>query len=1146
MKKRVISMLLIVCMLFTLMPAVMVSAADESTVGLKDAFAKHFKIGTALSASEARKAQAQELTLTHFNSVTCENEMKPDTMLDQAACQQAGDNVSTKVRLTDNTRTILKFCEDNGIPMRGHVFVWYSQTPGWFFRENFDNNGAYVSKEIMDQRLENFFISTFELIETEFPDLEFYAWDIVNEAFTDSNPAGMRPANQSGWVQIYGDDSFIYQAFRFARKHAPEGCKLYYNDYNEYETGKLNAMYELCKNLYEEGVLDGVGMQSHLRDSYPSIQSYRAAIDKYASIGCEISITELDVECSNFESQANYYEQLFEIYLDYADQIEAVVFWGTMDSVSWRSSGKPLPFDSNYEPKPAYYSIMDTVSDHDHDYQATVVDPTCTEEGYTANVCSICQRTVIKETTQPLGHKWDEGRVTLEPTYTTTGIRTYECVRCDATKTARIRRLGSTVPDNIEFSSPDAAGAYEIENKASAEVRDGGLYLASTTDAFEPCNGQISTFNPKDVVKISAEGDWIATLKFNFDQGGSQGYYEFLGFYASDDYDNMVGIRGGDNAIQDFIRKGGTVTAETKNATPGLKSASVHWFRIEKAGDSYICYWSTDGENFNEIFSFEETGITGDTIIIDAYSGMATGYNYTLESLEFMDAEGGGNDGECQHDYKAEVTKPTCTEAGFTTYTCTKCGNSYKADEIEAAGHKWDEGKVTTEPTENKEGVKTYTCTVCGETKTESVPANPEKPNEHEHSYEEVVTAPTCTEAGYTTYTCECGHSYTGGEVAALGHDYVNDICSRCGTLDPVGHLCPAAIFSDVPNYSHWAHEGIDFCVENGLMNGTGEGKFNPGGTLTRAELVTILYRMEGEPDAEYAATFKDVPNGQWYTNAIEWAAANEIVKGVGDGTNFAPSGVITREQIATILYRAVGEPEVEGDLKSFPDAGSVSSYATDAMLWANQEGIITGASVNNVTYLNPLNSATREQIASIVMRFVEYLSIIPVEITFTVAEDEITYLTGLTFEKDVTIAGDNGVIYFIDCVFKGNIINTAEEFTRVFLLESDVAGQCILKNNTKETTFEAAFPKFLVDAPVDVVCEDCFGAVVAIGDFDVTFNGKLYSLKDAEYFLDAETNLVPYEGQEAVYFTAAQWWENGEQQLMLICENEDTEPPAE
>mgnify|MGYP003307770005 CR=1 FL=1 len=144
------------------------------------------------------------------------------------------------------------------------------------------------------------------------------------------------------------------------------------------------------------------------------------------------------------------------------------------------------------------------------------------------------------------------------------------------------------------------------------------------------------------------------------------------------------------------------------------------------------------------------------------------------------------------------------------------------------------------------------------------------------------------------------------------------------------------------------------------------------GGTLTRAELVTILYRVEGSPEAAYKGTFKDVKEGQWYTAAIEWAAANEIVKGVGDGTNFDPSGVITREQIATILYRYTGEPKVEGDLNKFPDVKEISSFAATAMIWANQEGIINGVTVNGVNKLAPKDSATREQIASIMMRYLE------------------------------------------------------------------------------------------------------------------------------------------------------------------------------
>ncbi|MBE6931860.1 MAG: hypothetical protein E7464_00550 [Ruminococcaceae bacterium] len=246
---------------------------------------------------------------------------------------------------------------------------------------------------------------------------------------------------------------------------------------------------------------------------------------------------------------------------------------------------------------------------------------------------------------------------------------------------------------------------------------------------------------------------------------------------------------------------------------------------------------------------------------------------------------------------------------------------------------------------------------------------------DHEHDYDGVITPATCTEQGYTTYTCaKCGDSYVGDETEAIGHNYKEDVCTLCGAKAPV-HVCPGAIFSDMPGKEHWAHPGIDYAVANELMNGTGEGKFSPEGTLTRAQLVTILYRVENEPAVELKGTFSDVPADSWYSKAVEWAEANGIVNGIGGG-KFAPEAVITREQIATILYRYEafknGAPKVEGDLKAFPDTSNVSTFATTAMVWAIENEIITGASVNNVTYLNPLNSATREQIATIIMRYLE------------------------------------------------------------------------------------------------------------------------------------------------------------------------------
>ena len=134
---------------------------------------------------------------------------------------------------------------------------------------------------------------------------------------------------------------------------------------------------------------------------------------------------------------------------------------------------------------------------------------------------------------------------------------------------------------------------------------------------------------------------------------------------------------------------------------------------------------------------------------------------------------------------------------------------------------------------------------------------------------------------------------------------------------------------------------------------------------------VTILYRIAGKPEVEFKGSFTDVKAGEWYSDAIEWAAQNDIVNGIGNG-EFDLMGEITREQIAAILYRYAGEPEVEGDLKAFPDEAKVSAYAYAALLWATGEELITGIESGSVTNLAPKDNATRAQIAAIIMRFME------------------------------------------------------------------------------------------------------------------------------------------------------------------------------
>ena len=340
-----------------------------------------------------------------------------------------------------------------------------------------------------------------------------------------------------------------------------------------------------------------------------------------------------------------------------------------------------------------------------------------------------------------------------------------------------------------------------------------------------------------------------------------------------------------------------------------------------------------------------------------------------------------------EHSYTAVVTAPTCTAKGYTTHTCS-CGDSYVDTYTDALGHAWDNGKVTKPATETETGVKTFTCTRCGETKTEVIPAL-----SHEHSYKAVVTDPTCTAKGYTTHTCACGDSYVDTYVDALGHAWDNGTvtkqptatetgvktftCTRCSATKtetiPAGG-CPSAGFTDVPGEDNWAHAGIDYCVANGLMSGVGDNLFAPKMTTTRAQIVQILYNLEGEPNVSGTMPFTDLTQN-WYKDAVLWAYQTGVVSGTS-ATTFAPDLPVTREQIAVILMGyaekvlGVTRTWTPADLSVFPDAGSVSGWAKDALADAVALGLISGASNGGVTYLSPKGSATREQVATILMEF--------------------------------------------------------------------------------------------------------------------------------------------------------------------------------
>lgn len=332
---------------------------------LKDLFAEHgMKVGTCLTGSMISRADSNDLILSHFNSVTCENAMKPDATLSQKKSKEEGKLV---VEFNSESVKMMEWAKKNGISMRGHTLVWYSQTPEWIFHKDFDSKADFVDRKEMLSRMESMIKQTFEkLEELGYIDL-FYAYDVVNEAWMENG--SMRENN---WKKIIGDD-YLWYAFYYADKYAPETIDLYYNDYNE--QFKTQTLIDFVNTLVDKKgnyLIDGVGFQAHLYTT-DNLDQYFKTMDAIAETGLKIQLTELDV-ClgkyqapqkatdENLERQRKFYYDLINGIFERVDsgavKMDALTFWGFADNMSWRKEYSPLLFNSLLKAKPALYGAL--------------------------------------------------------------------------------------------------------------------------------------------------------------------------------------------------------------------------------------------------------------------------------------------------------------------------------------------------------------------------------------------------------------------------------------------------------------------------------------------------------------------------------------------------------------------------------------------------------------------------------------------------------------------------------------------------------------------------------------------------------------------------------------------------------------------
>ena len=569
-------------------------------------------------------------------------------------------------------------------------------------------------------------------------------------------------------------------------------------------------------------------------------------------------------------------------------------------------------------------------------------------------------------------HKWDDGVISVPATCAAEGTKTYTCTVCKATKTEPIAKQAHDYQQTVVAATCTAKG-YTL-NKCSRcgdEYRDAETEMLPHTyvnGVCTVCGNKVFLIRPTAVTAVAG-----ATVTVPVEIWNNAGFAGFTFQITSDPSLVLTGI------------KRGAVLEAAGNGlfTVNIKKGIINW-----TGD---CNITGNGVILELTFTIADNVSDGEYEVSVACKGNEASNCVDEHSqpvaVTFEPGTVTVTKAPHVHSYKAVVTAPTCTEKGYTTHTCA-CGDSYVDSYVLPLGHDWGSGKVTKEPTATENGIKTYICARCGETKTETIPKLT-----HEHSYKAVVTAPTCTAKGYTTHTCSCGDSYVDTYTDALGHawdegkvtkpateteDGVKTFtCTRCGetkteVIPATGSVDVTKMFTDV---SHsWADDGIQYCVTHQLMSGIDNDLFGPKLTTTRAQIVQILYNLQGSPKVSGKTPFTDLTN-DWYQDAVLWAYQTGVVAGTSS-TTFEPDRPVTREQIAVILMEYVTRvlklerTWTPADLSAFPDAGSVSDWAKDALADAVALGLISGASNGGQTYLEPQGSATREQVATILMEF--------------------------------------------------------------------------------------------------------------------------------------------------------------------------------
>ncbi len=972
---------------------------DPNAISLRSVLDEYFPIGAAIRPDMTENPVYVEYLKKHYTSLTAENVMKPIEI-------QPNEGNFT----FENADKIVSFAQENNMLVRGHAFIWHSQVPDWLFTDPDDSSNPASRQKLLERMKTHM-----ETFMTRYKG-KIHTYDVVNEVISDTE--GLR---DSKWKSIIGDmdndgiaDDYIIQAFKYAQEIADKigdnDVKFCINDYSlESNSRKLDDFYNTVKRILDSGIPKErlvAGFQMHISSYGPSMEQIKDSIEKIASLGVKIQVTELDVSIYKTDTeekkaatdeilaaQAKRYMDLFDYFKKAAKKgvIDSVTLWGTDDGMSWKNdfpiegrTDAALIFNKRLQVKPAFTAIADpdslpvyrkeigtyngspSTGPNDIDILWSTITPV----GVTQAVYG------TEGTTASIKTMWDNDNLYILAQVADNTVSSKDSLEIFIDKNE------SSPEDNMHFTiTPDDSVTNDVYNFYVKRAKNGyTVQIAVPISAFAPKKGDKLAIDFR--VNDFAEDDTLSSVivwndyKNRLDTDTSGYGYVVLGNeskliqvkkgtpvidgIAEDLWDGVnenstdVWVAGSSGSTAKFkilwddsnlyVLADVTDTLLSKESSDAYQQDSIEIF-IDQNNAKTTAYQADDYQiriNYDNEVTFDHGKPDG---FVSATSKTSNGY--LVETLIPLNAIKPEASGVLGFDLQVNNDEDGNGSRDSVSIWCDASGNSWQ--NISSIGNIILDSEIVATPT------VTPTPTASGSpTATPTATATP-KP--YSGSYQNNATStptstptPTATATPTATPTTKASATPTASPKASA-------------TNAPVSPK-PAAGFTDISK--HWARDYISALITKGIISGYSDGTIKPDKNISRAELaVSIMKALGLKPLDNAKVDFKDAKSiPSWALGYIALAKQSGIIQGNADNT-FSPNKECSRQEAITMIMRAFKLGESTKELK-FKDVKDIPEWSYKYIAKATESDLIKGYTDNT---FKPGKSITRAELFTLLFK---------------------------------------------------------------------------------------------------------------------------------------------------------------------------------